>query len=183
MFKKSISNKMLMWVLSILVAIAVFVCIVCNLAISNSMTWLIYPVCSIIFGWIVIMPILYYGKGGVRYSFGMITALILPFLLVMEQGSGITGWFIPIAFPICVVSVIYMWAVYFIIRKKRDSVYVTASLIFLSGLLTLGIDLILKASDVYPFPVGWLVFGITTLVSLMIVVTKIILSGKKNQTE
>ncbi|MDO5844139.1 MAG: DUF6320 domain-containing protein [Methanocorpusculum sp.] len=164
-----------MWIISILVIIAVFVCIVCNFAVNNSMTWMVYPVTSILFGWIVIMPVLYYKKDGVKYSLGLITTFGLLFMLILEQWSGIVGWFIPLAVPIFIASVIYGWILYFLFRKKRNPIYLIAVIIFLSGVLCLTIDLILKASDIYPFPVGWLVFGITTLVSLLIIVTKIIL--------
>lgn len=174
------SRHVRVWIVSVLIAVAVFVCIVCNLAVSHSMTWMVYPVCSLLFAWGLTMPVIYYKKDGVKFSLGILTACILPFLLIAEQWSGVVGWFIPMAVPICLVSLVYIWIMYFIFRRRRNPVYVTAAVIFLSGLLCLLIDIVLKACDVYAFPTGWLVFGITSLVTLLIVATKIILSVSKN---
>ena len=97
---KASFSDLTMWIISICVFVAVFICIICNMAFTNTIGWLVYPVCSLIFGWLVLMPILYYKKRGIKISFAIITALVMPFLLVIDQFDGGVNWFLPIGVPV-----------------------------------------------------------------------------------
>lgn len=176
-------SDLTMWIGSICVFIAVFVCIVCNMAVTNTVGWLVYPVSSLLFAWLVLMPLLYYKKRGLKLSFGIITTLTLPFLLIIEQMGGGQGWFIPLGFPIAVSGIIFMWAVFLLI-KKGDFLITLSRIIFLSGILCLVIDLIIKhALGGGGFPWGSLVAAITTLVAILLLVISVILKKRGNQTE
>jgi len=167
-----------MWIGSICVFIAVFVCIVCNMAVTNTIGWLVYPVCSLLFAWLVFMPLLYYKKKGIKLSFGIITALTLPFLLIIEQMGGGQGWFIPLGFPIAVSGIIFMWALFLLIKNWNFRV-TFPRIIFLSGMLCLVIDLIIKnALGSAGFPWGSLVAAITTLTAILLLVIDAILNKR-----
>ncbi|MDD2470526.1 MAG: hypothetical protein PHY67_01610, partial [Methanocorpusculum sp.] len=126
---------------------------------------------------------LYYKKRGLKLSFGIITTLTLPFLLIIEQMGGGQGWFIPLGFPIAVSGIIFMWAVFLLI-KKGDFLITLSRIIFLSGILCLVIDLIIKhALGDSGFPWGSLVAAITTLVAILLLVISVILKKRGNQTE
>ncbi|HJJ41652.1 MAG TPA: hypothetical protein O0X63_05775, partial [Methanocorpusculum sp.] len=62
-----------LWAISVFVFIAIFVCIICNMAIQREMTWLVYPVCSLIFAWGVFAPLIYRGKDGLLLSLGLLS--------------------------------------------------------------------------------------------------------------
>ncbi len=149
-----------LWAISVFIFIAIFVCVICNMAIEREMTWLVYPVCSLIFAWGVFGPLIYRGKDGLLLSLGLLSSLILPYLLVLEQWIHTGGWFIPIAFPIAVFSILFIWAVYFTARRIKNPWTASAVIIASVGVLSLFTYLaILYLSEQTMFPWGWIPFG------------------------
>lgn len=146
--------------ISFFVLIAIVICIICNLAIENEMTWLVYPVCSLLFGWGVFAPLIYRGIAGLKLSLGLLTSLLLVYLLVLEQWTGTTGWFIPIAFPVGAASIAYIWTLYFIFTRGMNAWNASALSLAAGGVLSLAAYLgILAISGYEMFPWGWLTFG------------------------
>jgi len=177
-------SDLTMWVLSICVFTAVFICIICNLALTNTVGWLVYPVCSLLFGWLVLMPILYYKKRGLKMSLGIITALLLPFLLILDQFSGDTNWFLPIGVPVSATGIVFMWIIYGLLIKPRNIWFTVPAIIFLSGLLCICIDLIIKhALGEAGFPWGYLVASSTCLLAIVISVIGVVIKKRSAQTE
>ncbi len=149
-----------LWAISLFVIIAIVVCIICNLAIEQHMTWLVYPVCSLMFGWGVFVPLIYRGKKGLKLSLALLTALILPYLLVMEQWTRTTGWFIPIAFPIAIALIIYIWGLYVFISRCKNPWHIGSVALGMAGVLSLAVYFaILFLSGLEMFPWGWISFG------------------------
>ena len=177
-------SDLTMWVVSICVFAAVFICIICNLAVTNTIGWLVYPVCSLLFGWLVLMPVLYYKKRGLKVSLGIITALLLPFLLVLDQFNGAAEWFLPIGVPIAATGIKFMWVLYGLLMRQRSIWLTLPAVIFLSGLLCICIDQIIKnALGEAGFPWGYLVASITSLIAIIISVLGFVLKKRSVQTE
>ncbi len=146
-----------LWAISVFVFIAIFICIICNLAIEHEMTWLVYPVCSLIFAWGVFAPLIYRGKSGLRLSLGLLSALILPYLLILEQWTNTAGWFVPIAFPIAAFSVLFIWALYFILGRMKNVWNTSALIVAIAGVLSFGVYLTIQALIGFTmFPWGWI---------------------------
>jgi len=177
-------SDLTMWVISICVFVAVFICIICNLAITNTIGWLVYPVSSLLLGWLVVMPALYYKKSGIKISFAIITALVMPFLLVLDQLDGGVSWFLPIGVPLSATGVIFMWLIYGLIIKQRNMRFTIPAIIFLSGLLCICIDMIIKnALGEGGFPWSYLVASITSFLAIVISVVGFVIKKRSFQTE
>jgi len=165
-----LNRKSIIWLVSILVFIAIFVCLLFNFADSSSISWLVYPVSSLVIGWLILIPTLHLKSAGIKYSLGALTAVILPYLLILNKWTQ-GNWFLPVAVPIVLASLAYLWIVFFLWKLIKNKWYFTAAVLFLSGCLTLAVWMVLQT----PFAWGWLVFGITTAASLMLLVTRLFL--------
>ncbi|HJJ28567.1 MAG TPA: hypothetical protein O0X70_04155 [Methanocorpusculum sp.] len=159
------TRRNVVWAVSLLVFIAIFVCVICNFAVTGYMTWLVYPVSSLILGWILFIPILHLKVQGMKYSLGLLTAVILPYLLVLDiwtQG----GWFFTIALPIALAGLAFLWVSWVLWLKLKNRYYLAGVLLILAGLLSLFIWFIVPS----PFPWGWLVFGVAALLAVVWIV-------------
>lgn len=88
------------------------------MAISGKLTWSWYPVSSILFGWVVLIPFVKCGRKGLPGSLATLSVSIIPFLYVIDRIIGRTS-ILPIAVPIALLSVVYLWCVYWIFRKRN----------------------------------------------------------------
>ncbi len=181
---KASFSDLTMWIISICVFVAVFICIICNMAFTNTIGWLVYPVCSLIFGWLVLMPILYYKKRGIKISFAIITALVMPFLLVIDQFDGGVNWFLPIGVPISATGIVFMWILYGLLIKPRNIWFTVPAIIFLISLLCICIDMIVKhALGDAGFPWSYLVASITSFLAIVISIFGFVMKKRSLQTE
>lgn len=154
---------------TILIFVAVIVCILCNIAINHHMSWLVYPVLSLLFGWGVLMPLIYRGKDGVLHSLGLFSALILPYLLILEQWTSSVRWFISIAFPITFSVILLIWIAYFIQKFGKYIWKKLSLLVLIGGILSLLLNLyLIFVSKICQFPWGWISLGSAVLVSGLI---------------
>jgi len=146
-------------VITIFVLIAIAVCIICNFAIQKEMTWLIFPVLSLIFGWGVFLPLILKGKSGLILSLTLLTTLILPFLLILELWTR-GHWFIQMAFPIGLGGIAYVWLLYAILKKIKNLWYTISLCIIGGGIISLGVYFLFALLFQIPmFPWGWVTFG------------------------
>lgn len=56
------TNKIYAGVFSLLLIVGIAACAICDVAISHAFTWSLYPISSIIFAWLVFIPIIRFGK-------------------------------------------------------------------------------------------------------------------------
>ncbi len=147
------------WVITIFVCIAILVCLICNFAIQREMTWLVYPVCSLVFAWGVFFPLILKGNSGLKLSLVLLTTLILPYLLVLERWVG-GQWFIPIAFPIVIGCIAFVWSLYLISCYLRNPWKKSGLASIVAGILSLGVYFLLSVLNSFSmFPWGWITFG------------------------
>ncbi len=64
--------------------IGILVCLICNLAISGSLTWSLIPISSIAFAWAVTFPSIILGKKGMIVSLISLSVFILPYLFLLS---------------------------------------------------------------------------------------------------
>ena len=160
-----------LWAISVFFFIAIFVCVFCNMAIEREMTWFVYPVCSLIFAWGIFAPIIYRGTRYIRLSLGLLSAFILPYLLILEQWTQSGNWFIPLAFPIALFSVLSVWSIYGIVSKIRNPWLASSAIIASCGVFSLCIYQSLCIFSGYAmFPWGWISFGSALGLSLLLLI-------------
>jgi transcriptional regulator with XRE-family HTH domain len=105
--------------LSILCFIAMMVCAICDYAISGRFTWSLYPFLSIVFAWLLLYPIIQYEKKGILISLITFTALIIPFLYLLNKIIGDYNLITIMGKWISLVAIIYLWAVYTIFKVMK----------------------------------------------------------------
>lgn len=104
---------------SLLLLIGIFVCSICDMAISGAFTWSLYPISSMLFAWFLFVPVLKYGTKGISGSLIALSLLIIPFLYVLSNILGGSNLILPIGIPISALSIVYLWCVYFLFQKMK----------------------------------------------------------------
>lgn len=70
---------------SILLLLGILVCSICDMAISGTFTWSLYPISSILFVWFVFSPVVKFGNKGILGSLIIFSILLIPFLYVISK--------------------------------------------------------------------------------------------------
>lgn len=109
--------------------LGIIVCGICNYAISNTFTWSLYPICSIVLAWIILFPYLYFDKKQVVISLALLSVFIIPYLCVLYKILGGPDLFIEIGIRASVISIIYLWTVYLLFIKLDKSLVISVSLL------------------------------------------------------
>lgn len=121
------------------------VCAVCDLAITGEFTWSLFPISSIIFGWLVFFPVFKFGMKGIWGSMAALSFLIIPFLYVLNSLIKTSPLLLPVGIRTAVVSVIFLWFVFALFRFLRTRKLVAAAISLLAAIpLSLLINLILS---------------------------------------
>ncbi len=119
--KKNNVRKISMIVTTIIFAFAIIVCIICDLAITRKLTWSLYPIVSIIFTWLVILPLFRLEIKSIKHSLISLSIFTIPFLFTLDMLVGGRAWFLSLGFPISLVSLAFLWCVWFVFIKLKIS--------------------------------------------------------------
>ncbi len=163
--------------------LGILVCIICDAAISGALTWSWYPVSSILFAWLVCVPIIKYGMKGIPGSLTAISIFILPFLSVLSRLVGGNNLIMPIGTKTALPSIVYLWCIYFIFRKLALRKQLAAAVCFLLAIpLHLIINLVLADILSIPFLDVWDLLSLSgiLLCAMALLLTDHIISLKKS---
>lgn len=130
-------------ILSSLFLIAIIVCLICDVTINNMFTWSLLAVVSILFAWGILFPTMKLGKKGIVWSLVVFTILLLPYLYVLEKLLLVPNLFL-IGACISLVSLWYIWSIYFLFKVLMKRAYMVVGIAFLLAIpLELFIHIIL----------------------------------------
>lgn len=104
---------------SILLLLGIIVCSICDLAISGTFTWSLYPIFSILFVWLVFVPLIKFGRRGIPRALTVFSILIIPFLYVISKIIG-NNLIISIGIRMSLFSIAYLWCIYLIFRRLKN---------------------------------------------------------------
>lgn len=139
------SSNIVIFAISLLFLISIFVCILCDFIISKTISWSIIPTCSVIFAWFIIVPIIKFEKNKWIISLASLNLFIMPFLWILERNSNIQGWFAPTGIPIAITSLIYLWGVvYLCCYTKINKWYIASIVVMFIPAVDIVVDIILK---------------------------------------
>ena len=107
---------------SVSLLLGAIVCAICDIAISGTFTWSLYPITAILFAWLVFVPLVKYGGKGLPGSLAILSVLIIPFLYVISRIVG-DHLVLTIGIRMSLYSIAYLWCVYLIFRATphKDS--------------------------------------------------------------
>lgn len=151
--------------------LGIVVCLICNFAITGNLTWAWFPISSLVYLWLVTMPLIAWGKRGVCTTLISISLLTIPFLLVLEKIIGIDKLIMPIGLPVFIAAVIYLWAVYLIIDKTKWPKYIAIAVSIISGsALLFGINYIVSKQTGEPITDIWDIISYCILIIISTVI-------------
>lgn len=129
---------------SILLLLGIIICSICDVAISGTFTWSLYPIFSILFVWIVFVPFIKYGKKGLIGSLAAFSILIIPFLYVISKIVG-NNLIMLIGIRMSLLAIVYLWCIYLIFKKlKERKIMATAFSLLLAIPLCVIINIVLS---------------------------------------
>lgn len=104
---------------SLLLLLGIIVCSICDLAISGTFTWSLYPISSSIFAWLIFVPLVKYRGKGILASLVSLSVLIIPFLYAINKLIGSSSLIMPIGIRTSLFSIAYLWCVYLIFKELK----------------------------------------------------------------
>lgn len=108
--KMRITNVLISILFSITLLVGIMVCLICDIAISGSVTWSLIPVSSIVFAWIISFPGIILGKRGIIASLISLSIFIIPYLFLLSSFIKTKEVF-SIGGVMAVVSILFLWII------------------------------------------------------------------------
>lgn len=114
-------NMIISILFSAILLIGIMVCLICNIAVSGSLTWSLIPVSSIVFAWIISFPSIMLGKRGIMVSLLSFSVFIFPYLFLLSRLIKAKEIF-SVGVVVAIASIVFLWiivAVFHRIGKTR----------------------------------------------------------------
>ena len=102
--------------------VAAGVCLIVNIAINRQITWAVYPLLSIPFGWASLSP-LFVKKHGFVLHLCALMLLVFPYLYLLSKITPVTDWFMPIGVPSAIAGIIALGILYPLFRFTKMNVF------------------------------------------------------------
>jgi len=126
-------QKFILMSFSIACIISIITCVIVNVAIDRQITWSVYPILSVLFGWLVFSPLII-KKHGLPLSICSLTLFTLPYLFFLDKITPVESWFIPLGIPSAIAGMISVWVFYLLFRFVKISLwYKLAIAVFIAG--------------------------------------------------
>ena len=128
-------SKVIFLSFSVACVISIITCVIVDFAINRSITWSMYPILSVPFGWLILSPLVVKNHG-ITISLCAFTLFVLPFLLLLDKITPVASWFTPLGIPSAAVGVPTIWGIYLLFRFfKINAWYKSAVTVFLVGVI------------------------------------------------
>lgn len=106
-------------VFSSLLLVGAVVCAICDMAISGTFTWSLFPISSIVFVWLTFFPVIRFGEKGLWGTMIALSALIIPFLSVLNTLIAVNPLILPIGIRMSAISLLFLWSVFLLFKKLK----------------------------------------------------------------
>ncbi|MBY0123781.1 hypothetical protein [Bacillus sp. S/N-304-OC-R1] len=170
MNNKASVNFIIKTVISLTCFLGILICIICNLSVKGKLTWSLYPITSILFLWLIIIPLFQFKRNKVRKALVSLSIFIIPFLLILNHIIGGTKLMLPIGIPISLIGIFYMWMIYFLFLTMKTGKWITVSVSIMLG-IPVGIIVSAMISKFINHPIidTWdiLSYGIMIMISII----------------
>ena len=124
-------NMIISILFSAILLIGIMVCLICNIAVSGSLTWSLIPVSSIVFTWGILFPSIILGKRGMIISLLSLSIFIVPYLFLLSNFIMVKEVF-SVGTAVAAASIVFLWiltAIFIRIGKTRK--FAALGIIFL----------------------------------------------------
>lgn len=106
-------------VITVTCLLGIFICMICDMAISGTFTWSLYPITAISFAWLIIIPFFQFEKNKVCMSLVSLSVFIIPFLFILNKIIGGTKFMLPLGIPVSLIAIVYIWGIYILFSIKK----------------------------------------------------------------
>lgn len=117
--------------INVIFLLGIIVCTICNVAINGKLTWALYPISSILFAWIVLLPIIKKGVKGILLTNIVISIFVIPYLYVLNGLIDSSKLMMPIGIRVSIVGIVYLWIAYFVFKLLSSKALVASGIISL----------------------------------------------------
>lgn len=118
---------------------------ICDLAITSSISWSIYPVSAIVFSWLVVLPLFHFGRHKWAISLAVFSVLAIPLLNIILSTAGFAEFFTLIALPTALITLPFLWIIFWLlVYTKMRKWYVAAICMVLVMPVDILISMVLK---------------------------------------
>ena len=129
------TGKLIFKIFSVACLVAIFTCLIVNFAIDRSITWALYPLLSVPFGWLVLTPLVV-RRFGIPFTLCSFMIFVMPYLFLLEKITPVDNWFVGIGIPAAIVGVPFIWITYLLFRFLKISLWFKAAItVFLGGVV------------------------------------------------
>jgi len=130
------ANNKGLFILSVAVLFSVFVCTIINYSISQTLDWSLFPLGALIMVWATLAPLFLLKKNKALGLFSGLTITLIAYLFLIQYLVNDKDWFMPLALPIAVLSLIAFGISLFLFTNKTiNKLYAAAITVFLFGVL------------------------------------------------
>ena len=150
-------RKMTMLLLSVILALPVSICLVCNFIINNEFTWSIYVLGAAVVIWVLIVPPFLIRRGVLFWCMCLDVAVLGGFLYIVNRmAMPEKDWFRPLAMPVLVVAAAFSLVIAVVLRYARlAKLYNAAICLLCIGALLSAVEVITDAYLLKPIGFDW----------------------------
>ena len=121
-------------IFSVTLLTGIMVCLICDIAISGTLTWSPIPISSIVFAWAISIPVIILGKKGITTGLVSLSIFIVPYLFLLSRLTK-TGKVFSIGTAMAVISIAFLWIIFAILhRTGRQRKAAALGIAFLAGI-------------------------------------------------
>lgn len=123
-------NVIISIIFSITLLIGIIVCSICDIAITGNLTWSLIPISSIIFAWIIALPITILGRNGITGSLISVSIFIIPYLYILSKLVKVKAVF-SVGAIMAIITVIFFWLLFLLFNRLKARKLFAAGITFL----------------------------------------------------
>ncbi len=112
------NNHLKLSIFSLMNAIGILICIICDVAVFGKLTWSLIPLISIILAWVLTAPLLARGKKGILLSLIFVSILIVPYFYFLSKIINVPAVF-NIGSILSLITIIYLWLIIMIFNLLK----------------------------------------------------------------
>lgn len=113
-FKKLRASALIIVTASFLLAAAT--CLICDFCITRKLTWSMIVIVSLIFGWLLLLPVLKFKDHIVKSTLIILSAAIIPYLIILGLILHVKLVY-TLGSAVSVISAVGLWCIYAVFRK------------------------------------------------------------------
>lgn len=134
-------KKIAILLISMTFFIGIFVCVLVDFILTETLSWSLYPLGAMIMAWLIIVPAIIAAKRKSLFALLGLTVSVMPFLYLVYVLAPYDDWFMSLAVPLCAMTVPALWIVvlFFEFVKVNGLLKLAFALVVAAPLLA-GID-------------------------------------------